>query len=64
MKQTIYKQLAFSQIKHDILKRNKHINWSNSATFVCLSQDRTYISIVISLFYVQCVEIRGDCSFS
>jgi len=41
------------------------INRFNTATFVCLSQTRTWISNVIcrSLFYVQWVEASGDCLF-
>ena len=41
------------------------INQFNPATFMCLSQARTWISKVIShgLFCVQWFEVRGDCGF-
>jgi len=43
------------------------INQFNPATFACLSLVRTWISNIIhvclGLFYLQCVEIRDDCSF-
>jgi hypothetical protein len=38
-------------------------HWLNPATFLCLSQARTWISynICCGLVYVQWVEVRGDC---
>ena len=58
-------QEVTTDMSHKILTKNLLIFQFNPDTFLCLSQAMTWISNAIchSLFYVQWVKMRDDCSF-